>query len=199
VNKFSKENLEEFKKEAEVIFLNILQALGAIDFLNNLQVYKYISKFLEDINANMKIIFDDKNYNFFTLHSIDVLKEINNYLDNNYISMQNKYYKILYLFLKSKDLFFKNIDINTSSNNESLRNLISLLFSLFNKIYTNDENFNVHSNALNLLISFLNLIDDKFNYVTMDVYKDLLLSILKPYTTINSEEFRFKFVDVLKE
>ena len=68
VNKFNEENLEEFKKEAEVIFLNILQALGAIDFLNNLQVYKYISKFLEDINANMKIIFDDKDY------SIDILK-----------------------------------------------------------------------------------------------------------------------------
>ena len=113
--------------------------------------------------------------------------------------MQNRYYKILYLFLKSKDLFFKNIDINTSSNNEELRNLISLLFSLFNKIYAKDENFNVHSNALNLLISFLNLIDDKFNYVTMDIYKELLLNILKPYTTINSDEFKFKFVDLLKE
>jgi hypothetical protein len=101
--------------------------------------------------------------------------------------------------LKSKDLFFKNIDINTSSNNEELRNLISLLFSLFNKIYAKDENFNVHSNALNLLISFLNLIDDKFNYVTMDIYKELLLNILKPYTTINSDEFKFKFVDLLKE
>ena len=199
IKKFSKENLEEFKKEAEIIFLNILQALGAIDFLNNLQVYKYISKFLEDINENMKIIFENKEYNFFTLHSIDVLKEIDEYLNNNYISMQNRYYKILYLFLKSKDLFFKNIDINTSSNNESLRNLITLLFSIFNKIYTNDENFNVHSNALNLLISFLNIIDDKFNYITMDIYKDLLLSILKPYTTINSDEFKFKFVDLLKE
>jgi hypothetical protein len=113
--------------------------------------------------------------------------------------MQNRYYKILYLFLKSKDLFFKNIDMNSSSNNESLKNLISLLFSLFNKIYTKDENFNVHSNALNLLISFLNLIDDKFNYISMDNYKDLLLNILKPYTTIDSEEFKFKFIDLLKE
>jgi len=199
VKKLSKENLEEFNKETEIIFLNILQALGAIDFLNNLPVYKFISKFLEDINENMKIIVGNNDYNFFTLHSIDVLKEIDNYLNNNYISMQNRYYKILYLLLKSKDLFFKNIDMNSSSNNESLRNLISLLFSLFNKIYTKDENFNVHSNALNLLISFLNLIDDKFNYIIMDNYKDLLLSILKPYTTIDTEEFKFKFVDLLKE
>ena len=199
VKKLCKENLEEFNKETEIIFLNILQALGAIDFLNNLPVYKFISKFLEDFNENMKIIAGNKDYNFFTLHSIDILKEIDDYLNNNYISMQNKYYKILYLLLKSKDLFFKNIDMNSSSNNESLRNLISLLFSLFNKIYKKDENFNVHSNALNLLISFLNLIDDKFNYVTMDNYKDLLLNILKPYTTINSEEFKFKFVDLLKE
>ena len=199
VKKLSKENLEEFNKETEIIFLNILQALGAIDFLNNLPVYKFISKFLEDINENMKIIVGNNDYNFFTLHSIDVLKEIDNYLNNNYISMQNRYYKILYLLMKSKDLFFKNIDMNSSSNNEALRNLISLLFSLFNKIYTKDENFNVHSNALNLLISFLNLIDDKFNYIIMDNYKDLLLSILKPYTTIDSEEFKFKFVDLLKE
>ena len=199
VKKLSKENLEEFNKETEIIFLNILQALGAIDFLNNLPVYKFISKFLEDINENMKIIVRNNDYNFFTLHSIDVLKEIDNYLNNNYISLQNRYYKILYLLLKSKDLFFKNIDMKTSSNNEPLRNLFSLLFSLFNKIYTKDENFNVHSNALNLLISFLNLIDDKFNYIIMDNYKDLLLSILKPYTTINSEEFKFKFVDLLKE
>ena len=199
IKKFTKENLEEFKKEAEIIFLNILQSLGAIDFLNNLSVYKFISKFLEDMNENMKIIMGNQDYNFFTLHSIDVLKEIDNYLNDNYISMQNRYYKILYLFLKSKDLFFKNIDMNSSSNNESLKNLISLLFSLFNKIYTKDENFNVHSNALNLLISFLNLIDDKFNYISMDNYKDLLLSILKPYTTINSEEFKFKFVDLLKD
>ena len=199
IKKFTKENLEEFKKEAEIIFLNILQSLGAIDFLNNLSVYKFISKFLEDMNENMKIIMGNQDYNFFTLHSIDVLKEIDNYLNDNYISMQNRYYKILYLFLKSKDLFFKNIDMNSSSNNESLKNLITLLFSLFNKIYTKDENFNVHSNALNLLISFLNLIDDKFNYISMDNYKDLLLSILKPYTTINSEEFKFKFVDLLKD
>ena len=199
IKKFTKENLEEFQKEAEIIFLNILQSLGAIDFLNNLSVYKYISKFLEDINENMKIIIGNQDYNFFTLHSIDVLKEIDNYLNDNYISMQNRYYKILYLFLKSKDLFFKNIDMNSSSNNESLKNLISLLFSLFNKIYTKDENFNVHSNALNLLISFLNLIDDKFNYISMDNYKDLLLNILKPYTTIDSEEFKFKFIDLLKE
>ena len=199
VKKLSKENLEEFNKETEIIFLNILQALGTIDFLNNLPVYKFISKFLEDINENMKIIVRNNDYNFFTLHSIDVLKEIDNYLNNNYISLQNRYYKILYLLLKSKDLFFKNIDMKTSSNNEPLRNLFSLLFSLFNKIYTKDENFNVHSNALNLLISFLNLIDDKFNYIIMDNYKDLLLSILKPYTTINSEEFKFKFVDLLKE
>ena len=199
IKKFNKENLEEFKKEAEGIFLNILQSLGAIDFLNNLQVYKYITKLLEDINNNMKIIFENNEYNFFTIHSIDVLKEIDNYLNDNYISMQNRYYKILYLFLKSKDLFFKNIDMNSSQNNESLTNLISLLFSLFNKIYIKDENFNVHSNALNLLISFLNLIDDKFNYITMDIYKDLLLNILKQYTTINSEEFKFKFIDLLKE
>ena len=199
IKKFTKENLEEFKKETEIIFLNILQSLGAIDFLNNLSVYKYISKFLEDMNENMKIIMKNQDYNFFTLHSIDVLQEIDKYLNDNYVSMQNRYYKILYLFLKSKDLFFKNIDMNSSSNNESLKNLISLLFSLFNKIYTKDENFNVHSNALNLLISFLNLIDDKFNYISMDNYKDLLLSILKPYTTINSEEFKFKFVDLLKE
>ena len=33
----------------------------------------------------------------------------------------------------------------------------------------------------------------------MDAYKNLLLNILKPYTTINSEEFQFKFVDLLKE
>ena len=199
ISKFSEKNKEEFKKETENIFLNILQSLGMVDFLNNLPVYQYIDNFLKEINKNMKIIFNDNDYNFFTMHSIDVLKEIDNYLTTNYISMQNKYYKILYIFLNLKDLFFKNIDINSSSKEEALQNLIPLLFSLFNRIYDKDENFNVHSNALNLLISFLNSIDDKFNYVKMDAYKNLLLNILKPYTTINSEEFQFKFVDLLKE
>ena len=199
ISKFSEENKEEFKKETENIFLNILQSLGMVDFLNNLPVYQYIDTFLKEINKNMKIIFNDNDYNFFTMHSIDVLKEIDNYLTTNYISMQNKYYKILYIFLNLKDLFFKNININSSSKEEALQNLIPLLFALFNKIYDKDENFNVHSNALNLLISFLNSIDDKFNYVKMDAYKNLLLNILKPYTTINSEEFQFKFVDLLKE
>jgi hypothetical protein len=199
ISKFSEENKEEFKKETENIFLNILQSLGMVDFLNNLPVYQYIDTFLKEINKNMKIIFNDNDYNFFTMHSIDVLKEIDNYLTTNYISMQNKYYKILYIFLNLKDLFFKNIDINSSSKEEALQNLIPLLFALFNKIYDKDENFNVHSNALNLLISFLNSIDDKFNYVKMDAYQNLLLNILKPYTTINSEEFQFKFVDLLKE
>ena len=199
ISKFSEKNKEEFKKETENIFLNILQSLGMVDFLNNLPVYQYIDTFLKEINKNMKIIFNDNDYNFFTMHSIDVLKEIDNYLTTNYISMQNKYYKILYIFLNLKDLFFKNININSSSKEEALQNLIPLLFALFNKIYDKDENFNVHSNALNLLISFLNSIDDKFNYVKMDAYKNLLLNILKPYTTINSEEFQFKFVDLLKE
>ena len=196
---FSEENLNEVKKETELIFLNILQALGAIDFLNNPQVYKYISTFLNNFNDNMKVIMNDNNYNFFNLHSIDILKEINKYLDNNYISMQHRYFKILYLFLNIKDLFFKNMNISSPSNEESLKELIVLLFSVFNKIYLNDENFNVHSTALNLIISFLNSLDDKFNYICIKEYKELLLNILKPYTTIDTEEFKFKFVDLLKD
>ncbi len=199
IKKYSEQDLDEFKKETEHIFLNILQALGAIDFLNNTQVYKYISTFLNNFNENMKVIMNDKDYNFFNLHSIDILKEINKYLDKNYISMQHRYFKTIYLFLKSKDLFFKNIDISSPSNEESLKQLITLLFSLFNKIYINDENFNVHSTALNLIISFLGTLDDKFNYINIKEYKELLLSILKPYTTIDTEEFKFKFVDLLKE
>ena len=89
--------------------------------------------------------------------------------------------------------------MSTPSNEESLKNLVEILFSLFNKIYINDENFNVHSTALNLMISFLNSLDDKFNYICIKQYKELLLSILKPYTTIDTEEFKFKFIDLLKE
>ena len=199
IKKYTPENLEEFKKETENIFLNILQALGAIDFLNNQQVYKYISIFLNNLNDNMKVIMSDNDYNFFNMHSIDILKEIDKYLIKNYISMQHRYFKIIYLFLKLKDLFFKNIDMSTPSNEESLKNLVEILFSLFNKIYINDENFNVHSTALNLIISFLTSLDDKFNYIYIKEYKELLLSILKPYTTIDTEEFRFKFIDLLKE
>ena len=199
IKKFSEDNLNEFKKETEKIFLNILQALGAIDFLNNSQVYKYISIFLNKMNENMKIIMNDKEYHFFNLNSIDILKEIDKYLEKNYISMQHRYFKIVYLFLKSKDLFFKNIDMSSPSNEESLKNLVVILFSLFNKIYINDENFNVHSAALNLIISFLTSLDDKFNYICIKEYKELLLSILKPYTTIDTEEFKFKFIDLLKE
>ena len=199
IKKFSEENLNEFKKQTEHIFLNILQALGAIDFLNNSQVYKYISTFLKNINENMKIIMNDKEYHFFNMHSIDILKEIDKYLIKNYISLQHRYFKILYLFLNTKDLFFKNLDISSPSNEESLKELIVLLFSLFNKIYINDENFNVHSTALNLIITFLNSLDDKFNYICIKEYKELLLSILKPYTTIDTEEFKFKFIDLLKE
>ena len=199
IKKYTPENLEEFKKETENIFLNILQALGAIDFLNNQQVYKYISTFLNNLNDNMKVIMNDNEYNFFNMHSIDILKEIDKYLVKNYISMQHRYFKIIYLFLKLKDLFFKNIDMSTPSNEESLKNLVTILFSLFNKIYINDENFNVHSTALNLMISFLNSLDDKFNYICIKEYKELLLSILKPYTTIDTEEFKFKFIDLLKE
>ena len=199
IKKYTPENLEEFKKETENIFLNILQALGAIDFLNNSQVYKYISTFLNNLNEDMKVIMNDKDYNFFNMHSIDILKEIDKYLVKNYISLQHRYFKIIYLFLKLKDLFFKNIDISTPSNEESLKNLVEILFALFNKIYINDENFNVHSTALNLMISFLTSLDDKFNYICIKEYKELLLSILKPYTTIDTEEFKFKFIDLLKE
>ena len=199
IKKYTEENLIEFKKETEHIFLNILQALGAIDFLNNSQVYKYISTFLKSINENMKVIMNDKDYHFFNMHSIDILKEIDKYLIKNYISLQHRYFKILYLFLNTKDLFFKNLDTSSASNEESLKELIVLLFSLFNKIYINDENFNVHSTALNLIISFLNSLDDKFNYICIKEYKELLLSILKPYTTIDTEEFKFKFIDLLKE
>ena len=199
IKNFTEENLNEVKKETEYIFLNILQALGVIDFLNNSQVYKYISTFLNTLNDNMKVIMNDKNYHFFNLHTIDILKEINKYLNNNYISMQHRYFKILYLFLNIKDLFFKNMDISSPSDEESLKELIVLLFSIFNKIYINDENFNVHSTGLNLIISFLNSLDDKFNYICIKEYKELLLSILKPYTTIDTEEFRFKFIDLLKD
>ena len=198
IKKFSEENLNEFKKQTEHIFLNILQALGAIDFLNNSQVYKYISTFLKNINENMKIIMNDKEYHFFNMHSIDILKEIDKYLIKNYISLQHRYFKILYLFLNTKDLFFKNLDISSPSNEESLKELIVLLFSLFNKIYINDENFNVHSTALNLIITFLNSLDDKFNYICIKEYKELLLSILKPYTTIDTEEFKFKLFTFIK-
>ena len=55
----------------------------------------------------MKKILKDENYNFFNNHSVDILKEITSYLDNNYISMQHRYFKTIYIFIKTKGLFLK--------------------------------------------------------------------------------------------
>jgi hypothetical protein len=160
--------------------------LGNCDFINNINLYKLIEKVLDENNNNMKEIFDDEKFNFFNNNSTKVLNDINEYLDKNFISLQNSNYKLLYLFLKNKKIF-----INTKTFN------LSLLFEIFTKIYSKDENFNVHLNALSLLLEYLNSVEE--NYFTIPEYLNLLENILKNYTTIMTEEFKFKFADLLKD
>ena len=199
IDKFSENEIEEIKKENENVYINILHALGAIDFINNNNIYKYIENTLKNFNDNMKKILKDENYNFFNNHSVDILKEIITYLDNNYISMQHRYFKTIYLFMKAKELFFKNLTYSNEKEEETLTELITDIFILFTKIFDKDENFNVHSTSLNLMINFLSSLDEKYNYICNANYKNLLLNILKPYTVIDTEEFKFKFADLLKD
>ena len=184
--KFDKNGIDEIKENLEVVFIRILYCLGNCDFINNVNLYKFIEKVLNEINNNMQEIFDDKNFNFFNNNSTKVLKNISEYLDKNFISLQNSNYKLLYLFLKNKKIF-----INTKTFN------LSLLFEIFTKIYSKDENFNVHLNALSLLLEYLNSVEE--NYFTIPEYLNLLENILKNYTTIMTEEFKFKFADLLKD
>ena len=197
IKKFSPENLNEFKNENNVIFNNILHALGSSEFLVNNNVYKFIEKNLNELNDNMKIILNDATYNFFNSHSLEILKQIDDYLDKNFISMQNKYYKILYLFIKCNKLFFEHI---TEDKNEEIRNeIINTIFEIYYKIFSNEENFTVHSNALQLIISFLSSLPTNYNYTQLSNYSKMLLSIIQPYSKIIGEEFKFKFADLLKD
>ena len=100
--KFNKNGIDEIKENLDCVFIRILFCLGNCDFINNVNLYKFIEKILDEINKNMKEIFDDENFNFFNNNSTKVLNDINNYLDKNFISLQNSNYKLLYLFLKNK-------------------------------------------------------------------------------------------------
>ena len=203
-NKLTEENIDEFVRCNELIFINIVHALGANEFLTSLNVFNYVDKSLISINENIKQITKGKILNFFACRTFDSLKKISNYLDSNFISMQNKYYKILYLFLKSK-LFFSNIENS---------DMIKLLFLVFNKIFKNDENYNVHSNALSILIAFLQEAkisyknsNDKKSFIynnellleCIEEFTNLLKIILAPYTKIDGDEFKIKFIDLLKD
>ena len=105
--------------------------------------------------------------------------------------------------MKSK-LFFVDIE------NEEM---IKLLLNVFVKIFNSDENFSVHSNALSTLLSFLQ--EEKISYKQSDKKSfvengelffdciddcvNVLSSAIKPYTKIDGEEFKFKFIDLLKD
>ena len=197
IKKFTEENLNEFKNECNIIFNNILHALGSSEFLTNNNVYKFIEKNLNELNDNMKIILNDSAYNFFNTHSLEILKQIETHLDKNFISMQNKNYKILYLFIKCHKLFFEHI---SEEKNEEIRNeIINTIFSIYNKIFSNEENFTVHSNALSLIINFLSSLPSNYNYTQLENYPKMLNSIILPYSKIIGEEFKFKFADLLKD
>jgi hypothetical protein len=100
--KFNKNGIDEIKENLDVVFIRILYCLGNCDFINNINLYKFIEKVLDENNNNMKEIFDDEKFNFFNNNSTKVLNDINEYLDKNFISLQNSNYKLLYLFLKNK-------------------------------------------------------------------------------------------------
>ena len=202
-DRLSKENIEEFILCNEVIFMNIVHALGANEFITSMKVFKYIDISLNSINTNIEKITKGTIKSFFSSRTFDTLKTIDTYLTSNFVSMQNKYYKILYLFMKSK-LFFVDIE------NEEM---IKLLLNVFVKIFNSDENFSVHSNALSTLLSFLQ--EEKISYKQSDKKSfvengelffdciddcvNVLSSAIKPYTKIDGEEFKFKFIDLLKD
>ena len=183
--------------------MNIVHALGANEFITSMKVFKYIDISLNSINTNIEKITKGTIKSFFSSRTFDTLKTIDTYLTSNFVSMQNKYYKILYLFMKSK-LFFVDIE------NEEM---IKLLLNVFVKIFNSDENFSVHSNALSTLLSFLQ--EEKISYKQSDKKSfvengelffdciddcvNVLSSAIKPYTKIDGEEFKFKFIDLLKD
>lgn len=204
VNKYDKEGLDEINACLEGIFMNIVHALGANEFLTTHEVFTFIEKNLSSINESVKTFTKGETKNYFSLRTISTLTKIYDYLENNYVSMQNKYYKILYLFMKSK-LFFSEI------HDEKL---IKILISIYNRIFQNDENYNVHSLSLSIILNFLQEVkisykgsEDKKAFIynndlflsCIDEFTELLFSVLQPYTKIDGEQFKFKFVDLLKD
>ena len=106
--------------------------------------------------------------------------------------------------MKSK-LFFGNLKSDKT---------LKLLFQIYSKIYENSENYNVHSHALPLLFNFLR--ETQFSYYKLPEFKsnylnhillfqnyfpdlkEAMKNVLKSYVKIDGEEFKFKYVDLLK-
>ena len=207
VNKDKMDNnaVDEVISCLDLIFMNIVHCLGANEYLTtNATVFKYVDSALTNISKNVTAITKGVVVDYFAQRTQSTLEMIYAYLNANYISLQNKYYKILYVLMKSK-LFFARVP---------QAELLKLLLKVFAKIFENDENFNVHSHALNVVLSFLqqeqvlykaSTNKSAFMYNTemfVDCIEELMVfvnKVLQAYTKIDGDEFKFKFIDLLKE
>jgi hypothetical protein len=130
----------------------------------------------------------DKLSSFFALKTHEILNKIKKDLgDKAYININSKEYKIIFIFLKSK-LFisYDNFELN------------KLLLNIFILIFNESENFGVHENTTKVLINYLNgIVDSLLTNELMSDFIKLSYSILKPYSDVDID--KFKFVDLLKE
>lgn len=147
---------------------------------------------------NQKFTFES----YFSYKTSETLDQISYQLelDKYFISQNSKNYKLFYMILKSK-IFLYDIRKNNEINNSVVKKIINL----FNVIFKNSHNFNIHQDACKLLIHYLNLSDyecfnvilNKSNHEILDSFIELIKTIFLPYSDIEIE--KFKFADLLKD
>jgi len=154
---------------------------------------------LKNLNyENQKFTFES----YFSYKTSETLDQISYQLelDKYFISQNSKNYKLFYMILKSK-IFLYDIRKNNEINNSVVKKIINL----FNVIFKNSHNFNIHQDACKLLIHYLNLSDyecfnvilNKSNHEILDSFIELIKTIFLPYSDIEIE--KFKFADLLKD
>jgi hypothetical protein len=192
-------DLSQITNHLDAIFLQIVQCFSSLAIfdlhgVSNITLLNDIEKKLQAINDNIVVLInhngEDKLISYFAMKTHEILHDIKNDLKTkNFININSKEYKIIFIFLKSK-LFisYDNIELNR------------LLLNIFTLIFSESQNFSVHENTVKVLINYLNtegVITQLLSYDLMSDFINLCYSILKPYSDVDIE--KFKFVDLLKD
>ncbi len=127
--------------------------------------------------------------------------------DKCFITQNSKNYKLFYMILKSKLFIFdEQLNKKSSSNEQNDKIVIKKILEIFNLIFENSHNFNIHQDLVKLLIHYFTLSDFKCFSVILDAknpdaleaFVSVIYTVFKPYSN-EIEIEKFKFADLLKD
>ncbi len=205
------------------IFESLIESLGALAIFDlhgasNIAMMQQIEKKFDSISEVINFMLKERKYfssekiqlnsqdikevisnssdnkNFLVLKIIEKLNSIKLYLESNNLTINNKMFKIFYIFLKRLNIF--TIDNNLS------KDIISLILELFYGIFNSSQNILLHQESMKILVSFLSgaHIDIVNKNSLLMIEKEISIlfpSIMNDYNNIEIE--KFKFVDLLKD